>query len=65
MKNKSPEVLAAMKAAAPFPDNVKPGSKKCPTCDADVGEFRDALSAKEFSISGMCQACQDSVFGGE
>lgn len=25
--------------------------------------FRDELSAKEYYISGMCQACQDSVFG--
>lgn len=38
---------------------------KCPTCTQPVGEFRDDLSRKEFSISGMCQKCQDSVFGGE
>lgn len=25
--------------------------------------FRDALSAKEFTISGLCQECQDLVFG--
>ena len=25
--------------------------------------FKDVLSAKEYSISGMCQACQNSVFG--
>ena len=35
----------------------------CPTCSREIGEFRDALSKKEFSISGMCQSCQDSVFG--
>lgn len=28
-------------------------------------EFRDALSVKEFFISGLCQECQDDVFGGE
>jgi hypothetical protein len=27
------------------------------------GEFRDALSIKEYRISGLCQSCQDSVFG--
>ena len=27
--------------------------------------FRDDLSKREFSISGMCQSCQDSVFGSE
>lgn len=25
--------------------------------------FRDELSAREYYISGMCQDCQDSVFG--
>lgn len=38
---------------------------KCPTCEQPVGEFRDALSRKEFGVSGMCQKCQDSVFGPE
>lgn len=35
----------------------------CPTCGNSVGNFRDMLSRKEFGISGMCQACQDSIFG--
>jgi hypothetical protein len=38
---------------------------RCPACQGEIGEFRDALSKKEFGISGMCQACQDSVFGAE
>ena len=38
-------------------------SKVCNWCDATVGECWDALSAKEYGISGMCQGCQDSVFG--
>jgi hypothetical protein len=29
----------------------------------DFQPFRDQLSAKEYTISGMCQACQDQVFG--
>ena len=28
-----------------------------------MSDFRDALSIKEFRISGLCQNCQDSVFG--
>jgi hypothetical protein len=36
----------------------------CVTCGESVGEFRDPLSRKEYGISGMCQKCQDSVFGG-
>lgn len=37
----------------------------CPSCKKPVTEadFRDALSAKEFYISGFCQQCHDSVFG--
>lgn len=38
---------------------------KCPTCGKPVGEFRDELSRTEYKISGMCQECQDSVFGEE
>lgn len=39
----------------------------CPLCQTkvEVSEFRDALSIKEFGISGMCQKCQDEVFGAE
>ena len=37
----------------------------CPLCGDIPGSFRDALSAKEYRISGMCQNCQDRVFGGE
>ncbi|HIB83895.1 MAG TPA: hypothetical protein EYO59_04635 [Chromatiaceae bacterium] len=37
----------------------------CATCgnDAQNHAFRDTLSWKEFNISGMCQKCQDEVFG--
>lgn len=32
-------------------------------CGQPVGEFRDALSEKEYRISGLCQKCQDEIFG--
>ena len=35
----------------------------CVTCKGNATSFRDALSQKEYTISGMCQSCQDSVFG--
>jgi hypothetical protein len=40
-------------------------SLTCATCgqDAQNKSFRDPLSWKEYTISGMCQSCQDSVFG--
>ena len=35
----------------------------CVWCSEMVGEFRNPKSAKEYTISGMCQPCQDDVFG--
>ena len=39
----------------------------CITCDDAKGikatSFRDDISRKEYSISAMCQSCQDDVFG--
>lgn len=37
----------------------------CPFCHVPIipNEFRDALSLKEFRISGLCQKCQDETFG--
>ncbi len=32
-------------------------------CGGEAGEFRDELSEREYRISGLCQECQDSVFG--
>lgn len=38
-------------------------SDLCVTCSGPAEKFRDDLSRKEYTISGMCQKCQDSVFG--
>ena len=35
----------------------------CILCEKPVDKLRDQLSIQEFVISGMCQECQDSVFG--
>lgn len=37
----------------------------CPVCKKKIimNEFKDSLSKKEFKISGMCQKCQNKVFG--
>ena len=36
----------------------------CPFCKLQfiLNDFRDALSIREFRISGLCQNCQDEVF---
>ena len=36
---------------------------KCVRCKKDAKEFKDALSKKEYSISGLCQKCQDGIYG--
>lgn len=39
---------------------------KCPLCKAKINgvdDFKDAASIKEYSISGLCQSCQDKTFG--
>jgi hypothetical protein len=35
----------------------------CTFCGKEAKVFRDALSKKEYQISGFCQTCQDKVFG--
>jgi hypothetical protein len=37
---------------------------QCVTCLGDAKEFTNELSKREYTISGMCQTCQDKVFGG-
>ncbi len=38
-------------------------ANNCTMCEATDVTFRDSLSVKEYRISGMCQTCQDRVFG--
>jgi len=35
----------------------------CVTCGGEAKGFKDAISIKEYKISGMCQKCQDMTFG--
>ena len=39
--------------------------KKCPLCAKDIKmeEFKDKISKVEYKISGICQKCQDNIFG--
>jgi hypothetical protein len=62
MENKTPEMIEAL-------ENMFPGmkaaiaDKKCPSCEKPIGTFRNAISIKEYAISGLCQECQDSIWG--
>ncbi len=35
----------------------------CVECGEPATEFNDNLSRKEYTISGMCQKCQDDIYG--
>jgi hypothetical protein len=37
--------------------------ESCAMCKTPNTDFRDVLSLREYHISGMCQNCQDEVFG--
>lgn len=61
--NKSPDIEAFLSAITGRDRREQITNNKCMTCGGDAHTFRNDLSRREFSISGMCQACQDSVFG--
>lgn len=63
MDNKTPEMIALIESLFPGTKDAIDHSK-CPLCrcDIDKTQFADALSLKEYYISGMCQNCQDEVF---
>lgn len=49
-----------------FPKEVKEVKQgNCPICknQIKINDFKDKLSIKEFEISGLCQKCQDEIFG--
>lgn len=35
----------------------------CTWCGSEATDFRNALSEREYTISGFCQKCQDNTFG--
>lgn len=61
--SKSPEMENALRNI--FPSRKNMDENKCVICFQPALHFRDQLSAKEYSISGLCQECQDKVFGAE
>jgi len=66
---KSPSVEAFLEKLAQSvgPTTSRKGSIRrdmCVICAGDAKVFRDECSKREFSISGLCQKCQDETFGG-
>jgi hypothetical protein len=58
--DKSPEMTATLERLFGRSTHIKNGT--CTTCGGDAKIFSDNLSLKEYTISGMCQKCQDSFF---
>jgi len=64
LSNKSPEIVKTLEELFPGTiANIKAG--KCVNCEKQVMflGFRNLKSEKEFEISGICQPCQDEIFG--
>ena len=59
-----PPQLEAFFSSLGFDRKAKIEANLCVACNTPALLFTDALSEKEFGISGLCQTCQDSVFGG-
>lgn len=58
---KSPEMTDALDRM--FGRSAAILANKCVICRGDAKTFRNEISKKEYTISGMCQSCQDSTFG--
>lgn len=61
--HKSPEIENFLEGA--FGRTTAIHEARCSSCQDPVAmeDFRDDLSRKEYRISGLCQKCQDSVWG--
>lgn len=66
---KSEEIETALKEAFNFDRRDFIRNNRCVPPPIGCGKpalgFRDALSAKEYQISGLCQECQDAFFGAD
>jgi len=61
---KAPEIDAFVEQVCGGGNRVESVSKNvCVSCTGSAQEFRNEISVKEYLISGLCQKCQDSVFG--
>ena len=61
---KSPAIDLMLSNLAGKSREIQIASNLCMTCPGEANSFRDTLSEKEYTISGMCQMCQDQIFNG-
>lgn len=60
---KSPQIEEALTELFGFDRREYITKNLCPFCKKPAETFRDEISKREFSISGLCQDCQDKTFG--
>jgi len=62
---KSPGIESFLDSLAPNPKGRRGSieADECVWCKGKAEDFRDGLSRKEYTISGLCQECQDKTFG--
>jgi len=61
---KSPMIDLMLSNLAGKSREIQIASNLCMLCPGNAKAFRDTLSAQEYTISGMCQICQDQIFNG-
>jgi len=59
---KTPAMNEFLENLFTYPRLVSIEGNTCSNCGESGVEFTDELSRREFSISGMCQKCQDNFF---
>lgn len=59
---KAPEIEQFLSALLGRSRTESIANDTCAICLQEIHGFKDPMSAKEYTISGMCQDCQDKVF---
>ena len=59
--SKSPVIEAYLSTIIPHRE-LYMSHQRCVSCGCHADSFKDDISAKEYTISGLCQECQDIAF---
>ncbi len=63
--NKDPQIDALLSTMMGGSRQLCVENAECISCNGEARIFRDDVSRKEFTISALCQNCQDDIFGAE
>jgi hypothetical protein len=63
--NKNPAIDALLTNLSGRDRIASVSGNTCAWCRGPADNFRDELSIREYLISGLCQNCQDKIFGTE